>query len=73
MSQNKCLYSELGVSKAATVDEIKAAFRKLALTHHPDRHVDLTEAQQTIESDRFKRISSAYQVLLTHFFPFEIE
>jgi DnaJ-class molecular chaperone len=62
MAQNKCLYSELGVSKEATVEEIKTAFRKLALAHHPDRHADLTEGQKTIESDRFKRISAAYQV-----------
>ena len=57
-----CLYSELGVGKTASMDEIKTAFRKLAMAHHPDRHADLSEEQKNVESDRFKRISAAYQV-----------
>lgn len=64
MNSNRDLYSELGVQKTASVEDIKTAFRKLALAHHPDRHSDLSEEQKTIESDRFKRISAAYQVRL---------
>lgn len=47
-------YKTLGVSRTATADEIKKAFRKLARTHHPDAGGD--EA-------RFKEINEAYEVL----------
>lgn len=47
-------YKILGVSKTATNDEIKKAYRKLALEHHPDRGGDDKE---------FKKINEAYQVL----------
>ena len=47
-------YKTLGVSKDATADEIKKAFRKLARTHHPDAGGD--EA-------KFKEINEAYEVL----------
>ena len=51
-------YDVLGVARKATADEIKAAFRRLAAQHHPDRNPDDEEAQ-----DRFKEINHAYQVL----------
>ena len=47
-------YSTLGVSKNATQDEIKAAYRKLAKQHHPDLGGD---------ADKFKSINEAYDVL----------
>jgi curved DNA-binding protein len=47
-------YSTLGVAKNATDDDIKKAYRKLAMKHHPDRGGD--EAT-------FKRISEAYDIL----------
>jgi molecular chaperone DnaJ len=51
------LYSVLGVAKNATPDEIKRAFRKLAMEYHPDRNKD-----ESAES-KFKQINAAYEVL----------
>ena len=47
-------YEVLGVSRQASADEIKKAFRRLARAHHPDVNAD-PEAQ-----DRFKEIARAY-------------
>jgi DnaJ-class molecular chaperone len=52
-------YDILGVSKSASADEIKKAYRKQALEWHPDRHKDDKEAAEK----RFKEINEAYQVL----------
>lgn len=52
-------YDLLGVSKSATADELKKAYRKQALEWHPDRHKDNKEAAEK----RFKEINEAYQVL----------
>jgi molecular chaperone DnaJ len=50
-------YATLGVSRAATAEEIKRAFRQLAREHHPDVNQDPRAAE------RFKEINEAYQVL----------
>jgi len=52
-------YDILGVSKNATSDEIKKAYRKQALEWHPDKHKDEKEAAER----RFKEINEAYQIL----------
>ncbi len=51
-------YEVLGVSKTATSDEIKKAYRRLAMKHHPDRNKDDAEAEA-----RFKEAKEAYEVL----------
>ncbi len=51
-------YSILGVSKTASEEEIKKAYRKLALKYHPDRNPGNREAES-----RFKDINEAYAVL----------
>ncbi len=56
MAQN--YYDVLGVSKGASADEIKSAFRKLAKKYHPDVNKDNPEAAQ-----KFKEINEAYAVL----------
>jgi len=54
----KNYYDILGVSKSATADEIKSAYRKLALKYHPDRNPGNKAAE-----DKFKEIAEAYSVL----------
>ena len=54
----KDYYTTLGVAKGATDDEIKKAYRKLAMQYHPDRNKDNPEAEE-----KFKEISEAYSVL----------
>lgn len=54
---NEDYYKTLGVSKTATAEEIKKAYRKLALQYHPDRN-------KTKEADKkFKEVTAAYEVL----------
>lgn len=53
----KDFYEVLGVSKSASADEIKRAYRKLALQWHPDRN---KEAHAT---EKFKEITKAYEIL----------
>ena len=53
-------YEILGVEKGASPDEIKKAYRKLALKYHPDRNPDNKKAE-----DKFKEAAQAYDVLST--------
>ena len=58
MAAKKDYYEVLGVSRSASADEIKAAYRKLALKHHPDRNPGDTEAEAS-----FKEAAESYEVL----------
>lgn len=55
---SKDFYAALGVSKTATADEIKKAYRKLARKYHPDQNPG-----DKLAEEKFKDISEAYQVL----------
>ena len=52
----KDLYSILSISKEASKDDIKKAYRKLAFEYHPDKNNNST-------SDKFNDISEAYEIL----------
>ena len=59
MAENKRDYYEvLGVPKGASAEDIKKAYRKLALKYHPDRNPDNKEAEE-----KFKEAAEAYEVL----------
>ena len=55
---NKDFYETLGVARSASDDEIKKAFRKLAMKYHPDRNPDDKAAEE-----KFKEVQNAYAIL----------
>ncbi len=58
MAQKRDYYEVLGVSKTASEDEIKKAYRKIAIKYHPDRNPGDKEAEE-----KFKEAAEAYNVL----------
>ncbi len=55
MATKRDYYEVLGVSKSASADEIKRAYRKLAMEHHPDKHGG--------DDAKFKELGEAYETL----------
>jgi len=58
MSTKRCYYEVLGVQRNASEDDLKKAFRRLAMKHHPDRNPDNKECE-----GHFKEAKEAYEVL----------
>ena len=63
MAQKRDYYEVLGVAKTASADEIKSAYRKLALKWHPDRWVNGSDAEKKTAEENFKEAAEAYSVL----------
>lgn len=58
MAQKRDYYEILGVSKSASEEEIKKAYRKMAIKYHPDKNPDDKESEE-----KFKEAAEAYEVL----------
>src|SRR3546814_20074366 len=58
MATKRDYYELLGVGRDATAEDLKKAYRKLAMQHHPDRNPGDKAAEE-----KFKELSEAYEVL----------
>ncbi|MBQ1825627.1 MAG: DnaJ domain-containing protein, partial [Firmicutes bacterium] len=58
MAEKRDYYEVLGLKKGASEDDIKKAYRKMAMKYHPDRNPGDKEAE-----DKFKEVNEAYSVL----------
>ena len=78
MAQNKDLYGILGVSRTATPDEIKKAYRVASMKHHPDRNggsaesktkfQEINDANRILSDEALRRVfdKGGYQAVLDH-------
>lgn len=62
-SLKKDYYKILGIDQSANEEDIKKAYKKRALEHHPDRHVGASDQEKSDHEQKFKDISEAYSVL----------
>lgn len=60
---NKDLYRVLGLQHGASIDEVKKAFKKLAVQYHPDKQQGKSDAEKKEAEEKFKEINEAYSTL----------
>tara|TARA_B100000035_G_C20942606_1_gene528224 strand:+ start:375 stop:899 length:525 start_codon:yes stop_codon:yes gene_type:complete len=60
----KNYYKKLRLEENASEDEIKRAYKKLALKYHPDRHTSSNETEKLKAEEEFKEIAEAYEILI---------
>lgn len=58
-------YAVLGLQPGATLDEVVAAHRRLAMEHHPDRQHGANDQERLLAEETMRRINGAYQELRT--------
>ncbi|MDE6718107.1 MAG: DnaJ domain-containing protein, partial [Muribaculaceae bacterium] len=63
MAEKRDYYEVLGVGKNATADEIKKAYRKMAIKYHPDKFAQSSEDERKAAEEKFKEAAEAYDVL----------
>ncbi len=63
MSKRKDYYKILSIDRGSTDLEIKKAYKRAAMRHHPDRHVAAEPEEREKEEKIFKEVSEAYSVL----------
>lgn len=63
MGQQKDYYQILGVSKDASADDVKRAYRKAAMRWHPDHQQGKSDAEKKEAEEKFKLVNEAYEVL----------
>lgn len=59
----KSYYDILGISKDATADDIKKAYRKMSLKYHPDKQAGKTDTEKKAAEEKFKEVNEAYETL----------
>ncbi|XP_048509911.1 dnaJ homolog subfamily C member 7 [Athalia rosae] len=62
-SKRKDYYKILGIDKNASTDDIKKAYRKRAMVHHPDRHANASDGEKKEQEKKFKEVGEAYGIL----------
>lgn len=62
-AQSNNYYDILDIEAGASHGDIKKAYKKLALVHHPDKHSDAPPDERSEQQEIFKRIGNAYEVL----------
>ena len=64
-TDNSCAaaYRVLGVQQSASIDEIKAAYRKLAIKFHPDKYATQSLQAQKDAEQKFKEVNEAYDTI----------
>ena len=63
MAEKRDYYEVLGVDKKASADEIKKAYKKMAIKYHPDRQNGKSDAEKKEAEEKFKEAAEAYSIL----------